>query len=876
VGVRATPGDHRQRPDTRTGAYRGSGTGPDHAGFPTGAPRSSRQPAGYGPVSQGPVGQGRTGHGQRSYRQDAPAGGYGAPSGLDREDGGWPARDAPSPRGGQPASGTPRAGQRGGSGGLFLGGGTGEDGGPRAPLRPTGAVVLRLALLSALAGVALAGLAVPFLGGLGLFAKSSADHFVNLPANLTTPPLAQNTRILAKDGSTVAVLHGVQDRVVAPLAQIPPIMQTAIIDIEDSRFYSHGGVDVRGMLRAAVHDSSATGSQQGGSTLTQQYVKNVLLQSASTAQQRAAATGDSLTRKLQEARYAVAIEQKYSKKEILERYLNIAYFGDGAYGVGTAAQHYFGRPVTALTLPQAALLAGLVQSPSDYDPFTDPAAAKARRDVVLDRMAQLGHITTAQASAAKASPLGVMKTRPVAAPDSCQTSSAPFFCDYIRTALLNDPALGATAQERSNKVYEGGLVIHTTLDPKVQKAAQNAVNATISPASPVSATEVVVEPGTGNVLAMAVNRTYGTNAARNQTTVTLPTSATFQPGSTFKAFTLTTALQQGYGLSTAFYSPACYVSPLYNLSVNSGRVAGGTCANGFSNADPAEAGVYNLSQATWNSVNTFYIQLEEKVGVLSVAHMAVALGIPAAYLSQVGTNDGSLTIGSTVVTPLDMANAYATLANHGTRCDVRPIASATDASGQPVDIASRSDGTRISATNAKPSGRAVVIGGTPSCTPVISAGIADTATSVLTGVIKTGTGFPNATVVGRPAAGKTGTTDGFRSAWFVGYTPQMSAAVAVGDPRGPENHRLVNIVANGRSWPQVFGGDLPAIAWGRSMQAALAPYPVIPLAGADPVVAQGTKGGLLSKPPAAAKKGAGKKGRKGGGIAGGITIPGIN
>jgi membrane peptidoglycan carboxypeptidase len=328
---------------------------------------------------------------------------------------------------------------------------------------------------------------------------------------------------------------------------------------------------------------------------------------------------------------------------------------------------------------------------------------------------------------------------------------------------------------------------------------------------------------------------------------------------------LTTALEQGYGLSTAFYAPACYISQ-FKVGGNSGRQAGGSCAEGFTNADPAEAGVYDLPKATWNSVNTYFIQLEEKVGVLNVASMATRLGIPARYVSGAGESSLSLTIGGYAVTPLDMANAYATLAAHGTRCDIRPITNATDPDGRPVDIATTNDGTTFSATNKTPSGRPVVIGGAPSCTQAVSAGVADTATSVLAGVITHGTGYPNAAAVGRPAAGKTGTMDRFVSAWFVGYTPQMSAAVAVGDPRGPNTYPLRNVTVNGKTWPEVFGGDLPAIIWGQSMRVALAPFPVVPLPPADPIVAAGTKGGLLSSPPPSANPSASASPGDGGGI----------
>jgi membrane peptidoglycan carboxypeptidase len=574
------------------------------------------------------------------------------------------------------------------------------------------------------------------------------------------------------------------------------------------------------VFRAAVRNSEAGDVQQGGSTLTQQYVKNVLLQNARTPAERQAAIDTSVDRKIQELRYAVELEKVLSKDEILTRYLNIAYFGDGAYGVGTAAQHFFGVDVSKLTLEQAALLAGLVQSPTRYNPVTNPVAAKTRRNEVLDRMSDEHDISPTQATAAKQLPITLHPPSDNSV-DSCADSLAPFFCDYVRTQLRGDAALGATADERDRRIHEGGLVIHTTLDMKVQQAAQGAVNATINPDNRVSATEVVIQPGTGNILAMAVNQVYGLDKTKNQTELALPTLTEFQPGSTFKMFTLAAALEAGYGTSTAFYSPFCFETPTFPID----RGPGEACRKGYTNSDPAEAGIYDMSTGTWDSVNTFYIQLEEKIGVPAVVDMAKRLGIPAKDLVKAIPTKGDVTIGSEKMSPLNMASAYATIAAGGVRCDPRFVTSATDSSDEKVDISPA-----------------------PNCERAVSEGIADTVTSVLSGVITNGTGGNAA--IGRPVAGKTGTNDGFSSAWFIGYTPQLAAAVAVGDQHGAFAGKLVNVNADGRIWPEVFGGDLPALIFSRSMKAALAGVPVLPLPKADPKVAHGTKGGLLNTPPA--------------------------
>ena len=399
-------------------------------------------------------------------------------------------------------------------------------------------LVLLLALLAA-AGLLLAALAVPLVLGTGLATKSVADHFNALPTGLPDPVLGVDSRILAADGSVLAVLHGPQNRVPVGIAQVAPVMRQAIVDIEDSRFYSHHGVDYQGLARAAVKNTQAGATEQGGSTLTQQYVKNVLLEEASTPDQQQAATGKSLTRKIREARYAVALEQRWPKSRILEGYLNIAYFGNNAYGIGAAAQRYFGEPVGQLTLPQSALLAGLVRGPAIYDPLRHPGAAAARRNEVLARMRQLGHITPAQETA-DTQPLGLKPVLPPAAADPCMSSVAPFFCDYVRQILLSDKALGATRAERDHLLLEGGLTVKTSFDPAVQRAAQQAVEGTVEKTNRAAATEVLVKPGTGQVLAMAVSRDYGT--APGQTTVPLPTQPAFGPGSTFKVFTLTAAV----------------------------------------------------------------------------------------------------------------------------------------------------------------------------------------------------------------------------------------------------------------------------------------------------------------------------------------------
>ena len=693
--------------------------------------------------------------------------------------------------------------------------------------------------LSALAGLVLAVGVLPAVGGLGAGAKASADMFNNLPTELVMPPLAQRSVLLDHDGNRLAVLHGTEDRITVPLSRIPVVMRRAIVDIEDSRFYEHHGVDYKGVVRAAVTNQQAGEVSQGGSTLTQQYVKNVLLESAGDEASRKRANERSFPRKLREARYALALEHRLSKDQILANYLNIAYFGDGAYGVATAAQHYFGIEVEQLSLAQAALLAGLVKNPLQFDPKRHPAAARARRDVVLARMHQLGDAPTKLWVAARRSPVSVRNdTTPS---DSCEAAgSTAFFCSYVIRNLLSDPKFGPTPQARQHRLFDGGLSIRTSLVPKVQAAAQASVDSVIPSGSRVATASVVLRPGTGEVLAMAINRGYAdtsdhrsivTTTDRVHTKFNYAVQGSFQPGSTFKMFTVAAALDRGLPLSTTIVAPPCYESRVLSNPTASTCPAGATTPDGYGyqNAEAGEGGTFAMDVATWQSVNTYFVQLEEQVGVLKVRDMAQRLGVRSPRLRTVGPSDGSLTLGGFEVSPLDMATAYATIAAHGKRC-------------WPTAVAAVRSGTK-----------AVPYSDSPGpCEQVIKPALANSVSSVLEGVITSGTAAANGQI-GRPAAGKTGTTDEHRSAWFVGFVPQLATAVWVGDYRSPSTFPLkvgpttpegTPVAANGNAGNAVFGGGLPTMVWAATMRAALDGVPVIPLPPADPGVIGGVPTGV--------------------------------
>ncbi|HET8971175.1 MAG TPA: transglycosylase domain-containing protein, partial [Candidatus Nanopelagicales bacterium] len=323
-------------------------------------------------------------------------------------------------------------------------------------------------VVAVVAGLLAAGALLPFVGGTGIATRTAAEEFENLPDSFVAPPLPQRSVILAADGSRLATVY-YQNRIEVPLTKIAPVMRQAIVAVEDGRFYEHNGFDLRGFLRAAVGNSGG-GQVQGGSTITQQYVKQVLINAAQTPEEVQAAQARTLSRKINELRYALALEKRLSKDEILDRYLNIAYFGAGAYGVEAASRRYFDKSADSLDLVEAATLAGLVQQPTGYDPLRHPKASKIRRGMVLGRMVEQGYITADEAAAA-----GRVKTKtflhPKTVSNGCTTSVSPFFCDYVLQVIKNDRAFGKTPAAREMLLKQGGLTIHTTLRPRVQQRA---------------------------------------------------------------------------------------------------------------------------------------------------------------------------------------------------------------------------------------------------------------------------------------------------------------------------------------------------------------------------------------------------------------------
>ncbi|MFJ6151716.1 transglycosylase domain-containing protein [Micromonospora profundi] len=642
-------------------------------------------------------------------------------------------------------------------------------------------------LAGLLAGLVLAVAALPGNLLLGFAAQSAIGTYAALPEALRTPATPQRSYLYANDGKTLITTFYDVNRTDVALADIAPVMRQAIVASEDRRFYDHGGADVRGLLRALVANVKGGGNEQGGSTLTMQYVRNVLKTDPTrSAEERAAATDPTIGRKVQEIRYASALEQSLSKDEILNRYLNIAYFGSGAYGIAAASQRYFGKAPARLTLAEAALLAGLVQSPDAYSPIDgDKDAALARRGYVLDSMAATGAITAAQATQAKAEPLTL---KPTAQPNGCTAVAQGhddwgFFCDYLRRWWLTQPAFGATPAEREQALRSGGYRVVTSLDPEVQATAQQQATKVYGYDNKRALPIAAVQPGTGQVLAMAVNRHYsladnpdGQANYPNTVNPLISGGASvdgYQAGSTFKLFTMLAALESGRTLSTGFDAPARL--PTRYAAEGPGSCDGRWCPV---NANPDWMDGYRMMwDGFGRSVNTYFVWLAEQVGQDKVVEMAQRLGITfraesdAAFAKNNAANWGSFTLGVAATTPLDLANAYATVAAEGTYCTPVPVVSVTDATGAKVPV------------------------GEPSCKRVLDADVARAATDAARcpvgqqspyGQCNGGTATAvNRILDGRPVAGKTGSSEENATETFVGFTPQVAVAGIAANPDDP-------------------------------------------------------------------------------------------
>ncbi|HWD81011.1 MAG TPA: transglycosylase domain-containing protein [Kribbella sp.] len=654
--------------------------------------------------------------------------------------------------------------------------------------------------VSALSGALAAGLAIPFAGFVGQGTAQVATTVESLPKEFESDPLAVRTRILAADGSLLATLYE-QNRVPVPLSSVAPIMRKAIVAIEDSRFYEHGALDLKGTLRAMVRNQTGGEVQQGGSSITQQYVKMSLVEKAKTAAERAKATEVSYERKLTELRYAIAVESEFSKDEILERYLNLANFGAGTYGVQAAAQHYFRTTAAKLTLPQAALLAGIVKNPTGYNPTNDAVRARARRDVVIKRMLELGVITVGQANHALRTPvIDESQVEPV--PNGCANSRYPFYCDYVVSKLLQNPALGTTVKDRDHYLKTGGLLIRTSIDPAIQAAAQASIDKHSKRTDSTIAAITIVEPGTGLVKAMVQSKPYGNG--RHQTNYNYNVEKSyaggyggFQNGSTMKAFTIAAALAKGIPMDYRINSPE---------QIDLSKAKFQTC-HGWTR-DPTyrpknstKSGNLTMVEAARFSTNTYFLQLSERTGLCSIAKIAAKLGM---YNAQTGApleQVISMTLGVGYVTPLMLSNAYATFAARGKYCTPLVVTSVRDKAGRPVP------------------------GPGYDCRQAIPRQVADGVNRVLSQVMMPGGTGGHLRFGTRDMAGKTGTIQQNLAVWFSGYTPNLAAAAVVADASLPYKN-LMRQTLNGERIADPTGSGTAGPLWESAMQGALRGLPV--------------------------------------------------
>lgn len=695
-------------------------------------------------------------------------------------------------------------------------------------VRPAQLLALLLAFLSvsSLMGVVTAGMLVPIAGPTALAAKSVPSVFNELPGDLQTVAPAEESQLLDSSGGVIAHFYDKQ-RIVVPSANIADVMKKAIVAIEDKRFYEHNGVDATGIVRALVTNLGDSG-RQGASTITQQYVRNSLAERGyleGDADQVSAATEQTTERKLREIKYALALEKTQSKDEILTGYLNIAPFGPITYGVEAASQRYFSKSASELNYLEAALLAGLVQSPVQYDPLTHPEAAQERRDTVLATMLDQGVITQEEYDEGIATSVDSM-LHPTVSSEGCSgaDSSKAYFCDYVLSQFLEDPTFGATRIERERLLKTQGITIRTTLDTAKQDAAYASLTNAIpvGDASGLNDALVSLDPRTGKVLAMAQNTTYGIESG--QTMANYSADGNFQVGSTFKVFTLLQWFKEGHsayetvGSANTFYpngSFKCDGRPITTEGYQVNDLAGKT-------------GTMNVVRATGLSANQAFVNMASRVDFCSIFETAYDMGI---------TEDGEVPspfpaniLGSVSSSPLHMASVFATIANSGQQCKPQSIESVTDRDEN------------------------VLKEFAADCKEVISPEVANKTAALLTasaGQYYTATRLGD----GRPFAAKSGTTDGHANTWLTGFTPSLATSAWVG--HGDNSSQEVSgVVINGVYHSEIFGETyVGQNIWAPYMTQALAGTPVEAVSNANIGATTPQRGATPTPTPSASPTG---------------------
>jgi penicillin-binding protein 1A len=602
----------------------------------------------------------------------------------------------------------------------------------------------------------------PALVGAGTATALATFVFVPLPAILPEERPSHEAKastVYAIDGTPIGVFRGAEQQVSIKSGDIPDTIRRAVVAAEDRRFFEHRGIDWQAVGRALVADIRAKRIVQGGSTITQQLVKSLY-------------TGGEREwgRKAREALLAIRLERVHDKDAILARYLNTVYLGESTFGVEAASQGYFRKRARDVTLSEAALLAGVIPAPSLYSPRANPELAERRRQGVLDKLERYGMATPEEVAKAR-------QERPVIHPAPKPESRYPFFMDYLRVYLLHVKGYSPEL------VYQGGLRIQTTLDPRLQAAAEASLARLDKPNDPEAAL-VSLEPQTGFVRALVGGRDWNRSQV-NLALGKLGGGSGRQAGSSFKTFVLAEAFEQGIPPTKRYRAPSAIKPRGFDKPVH--------------NYGGASYGSADLATATWKSINTVFVQLVVDVGVKETAEMAKRLGVSGIDLDE--KLYGVLAIGTQETSALEMASAYGIFANHGLKVNPTPVVTITGRGGNEIE------------DNRQPKDERV-----------LDAAVADHVTAVLEGVISKGTA--RRADIGRPAAGKTGTSQNWENAWFVGYTPTLSTAVWMGHPNA-------NIgMANVHGFAHVTGGTLPAMMWHDFMAEALKDVP--PLAFAQP------------------------------------------
>lgn len=695
------------------------------------------------------------------------------------------------------------------------------------------------------------------VGAMGVASNEASDTIDSVSADLVTtdPPLV--TQITDSEGNPIAFMYS-QYRVPVQASQISPTMKAALISIEDRRFYEHHGVDWKGTMRALISNSGANDTQ-GASTLTQQYVKNYLINVVYRDQVgveddpekeigRQRAQEQTVTRKLREARLAIQIEQKMSKEEILAGYLNVVEFTDRIFGVGAAAHAYFNTTPDKLTVTQSALLAGMVNNPSRYNPWKRPEDTLKRRNRVIDTMVETNRLSKSDAEKAKKEPLGVLPDGPNRPAANCVGAGPEygFFCQYVEDYLMK---IGMFSMDQ---LYSGGYTIKTTFDARATQIAKAAVEHQVPKSTEgIANAMAIVKPGKNRheVVALVANRDYGLNGDAGQTTIAYPYGVMnkFGAGSTYKIFTSAAYLEGGGGINNIIDTPTSYTShKFYGGGPHCQGAARGTRWYCLSNASETYAQKMSLQQALATSPNTGFVILEERIGMDPVVDMASRLGLretmstnelgqkpdPSSkdpkinqpqtqYFRSTPTNPGnaSFTLSPAPVSPLEMANVGATLMSGGTWCPPTPLVEVLDRNGKKLDLSKYEE----------------------PCEQAIAEPLANTlAVGMSKDDVAPGTSASAASSMGwkRPIAAKTGTTQEYKSAAFVGATPQLAASVMVFND-GPRPRPICDSLNSGQP-PRlcgdgsIFGGRAPARTFYEAMGQILAAEPVLPLPPADP------------------------------------------